>query len=66
VIQFLTPNFVELQRQEGSKPNAPLTFGDVVRRIRQDYLGQLVVYGYEQALAKTPLFDILKRLKLTA
>ncbi|WP_410514550.1 IS701 family transposase [Paenibacillus sp. BR2-3] len=66
VIQFLTQNFVELQRYEWSKTNAQLTFGDVVRRIRQDYFGQLVVYVYEQALAKTPLFDVLKRLKLTA
>jgi hypothetical protein len=66
VIQFLTQNFVELQRQEWAKTNPTLTFGDVVRRIRQDYLGQLIVYVYEQALAKTPLFDILKRLKLAA
>jgi len=62
----LTQNFVELKRQEWTKPNISLTFGDVVRRIRQDYFGQVIVYVYEQAMAKTPLFDILKRLKLTA
>lgn len=66
VIQFLTQNFVELQRREWSKPNASLTFGDVVRRIRQEYFGQLVVYVYEQALAKTPLIEVLSRLKISA
>lgn len=66
VIQFLTQNFVELQRKEWSKPNAALTFGDVVRRIRQEYFGQLVVYVYEQALAKTPLFEVLSSLKISA
>jgi len=66
VIQFLTQNFLELQRVEWSTPTAPLTLGDVVRRIRQEHFGQLVVYVYEQALAKKPLFDILKRLKITA
>lgn len=62
----MTQNFVELQRKEWSKPNAVLTFGDVVRRIRQEYFGQLVVYVYEQALAKTPLLEVLTRLKITA
>jgi hypothetical protein len=66
VIQFMTQNFVEMQRKEWSKPNTALTFGDVVRRIRQEYFGQLVVYVYEQALAKTPLFEVLSRLKITA
>jgi hypothetical protein len=46
VIQFLTQNFVELQRREWSNSNASLTIGDVVRRILQDYFGQLVVYVY--------------------
>lgn len=66
VIQFLTQNFIELQRMEWSKSHASLTFGDAVRRIRQEYFGQLVVYVYEEALKKTPLFEVLSRLKITA
>jgi SRSO17 transposase len=54
VIQYLTQNFLEQQRYEWSK-NSPLTLGDTVRRIRTEFLGQLVVYVYKKGLAKTPL-----------
>jgi hypothetical protein len=37
-----------------------------VYRIRQDYFGQIIVYVYQQALEKKPLFDILKHLKIPA
>lgn len=43
-----------------------MTIGDVVRRIRKDNLGQIIVYSYEQALAKKPLADVLKQKKLDA
>lgn len=62
-IEFLTYNYLEYQRQEWQQ-ELPLTIGDVVRRIRKDHLGQLVVYAYEQALSKRPLLDVLKDLKL--
>lgn len=62
-IEFLTYNYLEYQRQEWQK-ELPLTIGDVVRRIRKDHLGQMVIYTYEQALAKKPLMDVLKDLKL--
>ncbi|WP_338120020.1 transposase [Paenibacillus thalictri] len=65
-IQFLTQNFLEFQRQEWSRENAELTLGDVVRHIREDYFGQIIVYVYQQALEKKPLFDILKLLRLSA
>ncbi|GEM_PF-4196010 len=65
-IQFLTQNFLESQRQEGMKNDKPLTLGDAVYRIRQEYFGQIIVYVYQQALEKKPLFDILKHFKLTA
>jgi hypothetical protein len=42
-----------------------LTLGEVVRRIREEFFGQIVVYVYEQALKKKPLFDILRHLKLS-
>jgi hypothetical protein len=38
----------------------------VVYRIRQEYFGQIIVYVYQQALEKKPLFDILKHLKISA
>ncbi|KPV58971.1 hypothetical protein QJ48_13540 [Paenibacillus sp. A3] len=60
----MTQNFLELQRAKWSTPNELLTLGDVVRRIRQEHFGQLIVYVYEQAVAQKPLFDILRRLKL--
>ncbi|MDQ8736470.1 transposase [Paenibacillus sp. LHD-38] len=63
-IQFLTQNILEFQRQEWSKPSAKLTLGDVVRRIRYEHKGQLLLYVYEQALQKKPLFDILRELKM--
>lgn len=64
-MQFLTYNFLEHQRQEWQQ-DIPLTIGDVVRRIRKDYLGQIVVYAYEQGLSKKSLAKVLKDLKLTA
>jgi len=64
-IEFLTYNYLEYQRQEWEKERT-MTIGDVVRRIRKDHLGQLVMYTYEQALAKKSLSDVLKELKLTA
>jgi SRSO17 transposase len=64
-IQFLTYNYLEHQRQEWQE-GVPLTIGDVVRRIRKEHLGLIVVYAYEQALSKKSLADVLKDLKLTA
>ncbi len=63
-IEFLTYNYLEYQRQEWQR-GIPLTIGDVVRRIRKDHLGQLVVHVYEQALSKKSLWDVLKDLKLS-
>lgn len=65
-IQFLTQNFIEYQRQEWMKGGTDLTLGDVVRRIREEFFGQIIVYVYQQALEKKPLIDILKHLKLSA
>jgi hypothetical protein len=65
-MQFLTYNFLEHQRQEWYLPGNPMTIGDVVRRIRKDSLDQMVVFVYEQALAKKSLADVLKELKLIA
>ncbi|EKN68852.1 transposase, IS4 [Schinkia azotoformans LMG 9581] len=62
-IEFLTYNYVEYQRQTWQK-ELPLRISDVVWRIRKDHLCQLVVYGYEQALSKKSLMDVLKDLKL--
>ncbi|WP_051250481.1 IS701 family transposase [Paenibacillus harenae] len=65
-IQFLTQNFLEFQRQEWMEQQSDLTLGDVARRIREEFFGQIIVYVYQQALEKKPLFDILKHLKLSA
>lgn len=65
-IQYLTQNYLESQRQDWMKNNKHLTLGDVVYRIRQEYFGQIIVYVYQQALEKKPLFDILKHLKIPA
>jgi hypothetical protein len=65
-IQYLTQNFLESQRQDWMKSDKHLTLGDVVYRIRQEYFGQIIVYVYQQALVKKPLFDILKHLKISA
>jgi hypothetical protein len=43
-----------------------MTLGDVVRRIRENHLGQLVVYAYEQGLDQKPLAKVLESLKLSA
>lgn len=64
-IQFLTYNFLEYQRQEWYLKQA-MTLGDVVYRIRQDVLGQMVTYVYQQALEKRPLKEILDQFKLIA
>jgi SRSO17 transposase len=65
-IQFLVYNFLEIQRHEWSQVNDSLTIGDVVRRIRKECLGQIVVHVYQQALKGTPLQEVLKSLKITA
>ncbi|MFC3788694.1 hypothetical protein ACFOQM_07830 [Paenibacillus sp. GCM10012307] len=65
-IQFLTQNFLEFQRQEWMTHSVELTLGDVVRRIREKFFGQIILYVYQQALEKKPLFDILKHLKISA
>ncbi|MDY0404071.1 hypothetical protein P5G51_000375 [Virgibacillus sp. 179-BFC.A HS] len=65
-IQFLTYNFLEYQRQEWQHPGNTMTIGDLIRRICKDNIGQIVVYAYEQALAKKPLTDVLKYMKLDA
>ncbi|UOF89059.1 IS701 family transposase [Fodinisporobacter ferrooxydans] len=65
-IQFLVYNFLELQRNEWSTEQDPMTLGDVVRRIRKEYFGQIVTYVYQQALAQRPLFEVLDELKLSA
>jgi hypothetical protein len=65
-IQFLTQNYLEFQRQEWMSDGADVTLGDVVRRIREEFFGQIIVYVYQQALEKKPLLDILRHLKLSA
>ncbi|WP_190287519.1 transposase [Paenibacillus darwinianus] len=65
-IQFLTQNFHEYQRLEGMRGETDLTLGDVVRRIREEFFGQIIVYVYQKALEKKPLFDILRHLRLPA
>jgi len=64
-IEFLTYNYLEYQRQEWQQ-ELPLTIGDVVRRIRKDHIGQIVVYAYEQGLSNRSLKDVLKDLRLAA
>lgn len=63
-IQFLTQNLLELQRMKWSKPSTKLTLGDVVRRFRHEHRGQMLLYVFEQAMQKKPLFDILRDLKM--
>jgi len=65
-IQFLTHNFLELQRHEWSSARSPYTLGDVVNRIRQEYFGHIIVHVYQQALERKPLFDILRTFGLSA
>jgi hypothetical protein len=48
-IQFLTQNFLESQRQDLMDQESEMTLGDVVRRIREEYFGQIIVYVYQQA-----------------
>lgn len=35
-----------------------------MRRIRQEHLGQLVMYIYEQAIAQRPVAQVLRELRL--
>jgi hypothetical protein len=42
-----------------------MTLGDVVTRIRDEVFEQTIIYVYQQALEKKPLFDILKHFKLS-
>ena len=63
-IQFLTYNFLELQRREWSKVDNSMTLGDVVYRIRQECFGQIIVSVYQQALEQKPLMEILTSLKI--
>ncbi|WP_059172006.1 hypothetical protein [Bacillus sp. FJAT-27445] len=49
-IQYLTRNFLKIQRVEWSK-DAPITFGEAVRKIRSHMFGQLVVYVYREGWA---------------
>lgn len=65
-IQFLTYNYLELQRNEWLKQNGSLTLGDVVRRIRKEHLGQIIVHVYQQALEQKPLKEVLKSLNISA
>jgi hypothetical protein len=65
-IQFLTQNLLEFQRLKWSKPSSKLTLGDVVRRFRHEQKGQMLLYVFEQAVQKKPLFDILRDLKMIA
>jgi hypothetical protein len=64
-IQFLTYNILEFQRKKWEKGSS-LTLGDVVHRIRKDCMGQLIVYAYEQGVARKPLVDVLKILRITS
>jgi SRSO17 transposase len=65
-LQYLVYNFLELQRKEWSQSDNPLTLGDVVRRIRNEHFGQIIVYVYQQALDHKPLKEVLNDLKLPA
>jgi SRSO17 transposase len=65
-LEFLTYNYLEYQRLEWQSDCISLSIGDVVRRIRKDSLGQIVVYAYEQALNQKPLMSVLKELRLSA
>jgi hypothetical protein len=64
VIQFLTYNYLEFQRNGWSKARGSMTLGDVVYRIRQEYFGQIIVHVYQQALERRPLKEILTLLKI--
>lgn len=65
-IQFLTQNLLEFQRHEWSSRRHRFTLGDVVRRIRYEHRGQILLYVYEQALQRKSLFDILRDLNYPA
>lgn len=64
-IQFMVYNYLEWQRYVWSD-RSTMTLGDVVRRIRKEHLGQLVVYVYEQALNEKPLAEVLDTLNIAA
>jgi SRSO17 transposase len=63
-IQFLVYNYLEIQRHEWSQGANSLTIGDVVRRIRNDFLGQITFYVHEQTCKGIPFNEIAKALKL--
>ncbi|WP_407946424.1 hypothetical protein [Paenibacillus alkaliterrae] len=43
-IQFLTQNLLKFQRQEWSNSNSKVTLGDVVRRLRHEHRGCVLLY----------------------
>ena len=64
-IQYLVYAYLEFQRLQWTKEDA-MTLGDVVRRIRNEYLGNIVCYVYQQALENRPLLKVLNTLHLIA
>jgi hypothetical protein len=64
-IQFLVYNYLEFQRNMWAT-ECSLTIGDVVRRIRKEHFGQLIVYVYQQALEKKPITEVLQTFKISA
>jgi len=65
-IQFLVYAYLEFQRIEWSAGHATCTLGDTVRRIRNEYLGTMMCYVYQQALENKPLAQVLRELQLSA
>ncbi|SDJ44498.1 hypothetical protein SAMN04487909_1181, partial [Aneurinibacillus migulanus] len=65
-IQFLAYTFLALEQAKGKRHSPSLTLGDVVRRIRKDCMGQLILYAYEQGWAQKPLVEVLKNLRLSS
>jgi hypothetical protein len=63
-LQYLDYNFLEVQRKERSTCDNPFTLGDVVRRIRNEHFGQIIVYVYQQVLDQRPLKEVSNDLKL--
>ena len=65
-IQFLAYTFLALEQAKGKRHSRSLTLEDVVRRIRKDCMGQLILYAYEQGWAQKPLVEVLKNLRLSS
>ena len=66
-IQYLVYAYLEFQRLQWNLDcTYALTLGDVVWRIRNEYLGNLVCYVYQQAVEKQPLVKVLKALHLAS